>query len=53
MSLSFVTKAIQTTAADGTFEEQAVENDDNNKQGSRGGNTIGLFDQLRQNKYEE
>jgi FAM192A/Fyv6, N-terminal domain len=54
MSLSFVTKAIQTTAADGTFEEKAVDNDDDKKQGTtRGGNTIGLFDQLRQNRDEE
>lgn len=54
MSLSFVTKAIQTTAADGTFEEQAVENDDDKKQGTmRSGNAVGLFDQLRQNKDEE
>ena len=54
MSLSFVTKAIQTTAADGTFEEQAVETDDDKKQGTtRSGNGIGLFDQLRQNKDEE
>ena len=54
MSLSFVTKAIQTTAADGTFEEQAVENDDDNqREATRGRNTMGLFDQLRQNKDEE
>ena len=54
MSVSFVTKAIQTTAADGTFEEQAVDNDDNKMQGAtRGGNSIGLFDQLRQKKDDE
>ena len=53
MSLSFVTKAIQTTAADGTFEEQAVDNDDDKQGATRGGSSIGLFDQLRQNKDEE
>lgn len=54
MSLSFVTKAIQTTAADGTFEEQAVDNGDDKNQGAtRGGTGVGLFDQLRQNKDEE
>ncbi len=54
MSLSFVTKAIQTTAADGTFEEQAVDNGDDENQGAtRGGTGVGLFDQLRQNKDEE
>lgn len=53
MSLSFVTKAIQTTAADGTFEEQAVDNGDDNQGATRGGTGVGLFDQLRQNKDEE
>jgi hypothetical protein len=54
MSLSFVTKAIQTTAADGTFEEKAVESSDDSKhEFMRNGNGVGLFDQLRQNKEEE
>lgn len=55
MSLSFVTKAIQTTTADGVFEEQAVEHDDDGKgsSGGAGGGGVGLFEQLRQNKEEE
>jgi hypothetical protein len=54
MSLSFVTKAIQTTAADGTFEETAVETEDDKKRGEKGAvSSVGLFDQLRQNKEEE
>jgi FAM192A/Fyv6, N-terminal domain len=54
MSLSFVTKAIQTTTADGVFEEQPVEHDDDGKSGrSNAGSGVGLFEQLRQNKEEE
>jgi FAM192A/Fyv6, N-terminal domain len=54
MSLSFVTKAIQTTAADGTFEETVVENAEDRTAGSRRHNehAVGLFDQLRQNQEE-
>jgi FAM192A/Fyv6, N-terminal domain len=50
MSLSFVTKAIQTTAADGTFEETAVANAEDHTTGRDHAPAIGLFDQLRQNQ---
>jgi FAM192A/Fyv6, N-terminal domain len=57
MSLSFVTKAIQTTAADGTFEEQPVIDTSATasslRSGSGGGTGVGLFEQLRQNQEEE
>jgi FAM192A/Fyv6, N-terminal domain len=53
MSLSFVTKAIQTTAADGTYEEKAVETEDDKRSLTRATTGVGLFDQLRHNKEEE
>jgi hypothetical protein len=57
MSLSFVTKAIQTTAADGTFEEQPVIDTSATassfRSGSGAGIGVGLFEQLRQNQEEE
>jgi len=53
MSLSFVSKAIQTTAEDGTFEEKPVENAEADTGGrSVTGTGQGLFDQLRQNKED-
>lgn len=56
MSLSFVSKAIQTTAEDGTFEEHpVVNNDDHSIDRGRsnvtgGGMNGSLFDQIRQNQ---
>lgn len=56
MSLSFVTKAIQTTTADGVFEEKPVAHADDGTAGrssrSEGGGSGGLFAQLRQNQDE-
>ena len=53
MSLSFVSKAIQTTAEDGTFEEKPVENSEGGMVGtSVTGSGEGLFEQLRKNKEE-
>jgi len=54
MSLSFVSKAIQTTTEDGTFEEQPVEHAEETGGSSSvtGGGSQGLFEQLRHNQEE-
>lgn len=53
MSLSFVSKAIQTTTEDGTFEEKPVENPEDETAGaSMTGSGQNLYDQLRKNKED-
>ena len=56
MSLSFVSKAIQTTTEDGTFEEQPVEHAEETGGASSvtggGSQQQGLFEQLRHNQEE-
>lgn len=53
MNLSFVSKAIQTTAEDGTFEEKPVENSESGMAGtSITGSGQGLFEQLRKNQED-
>jgi len=53
MSLSFVSKAIQTTTEDGTFEEKAIENPEGETAGtSMTGSGQNLYDQLRKNKED-
>jgi hypothetical protein len=52
MSLSFVAKAIQTTAEDGTFAEEAIESTDDGRS-SNTGHHKPLFEQLRSNKEQE
>lgn len=57
MSLSFVTKAIQTTTADGVFEEQPVASSDgdsnNNNSSNNGYGSVSLSEQLRVNREQE
>jgi hypothetical protein len=53
MSLSFVSKSIQTVKDDGEFEEKEVENPTETTGSTSFRASSGLFDQLRKNKDQE
>lgn len=53
MSLSFVSKSIQTVKDDGEFEEKEVENPTETTGSASLRASSGLFDQLRKNKEQE
>jgi hypothetical protein len=53
MSLSFVSKSIQTVKDDGEFEEKEVENPTETTGSTSLRASSGLFDQLRKNKDQE
>lgn len=53
MSLSFVSKTIQTTTASGDFEENPIENPQETGVNRNHASSSGLFDQLRKNKEQE
>lgn len=53
MSLSFVSKSIQTVKDDGEFEEKEVENPTETTGSASLRGSSGLFDQLRKNKEQE
>lgn len=53
MSLSFVSKSIQTVKDDGEFEEKEVENPTETTGSANLRGSSGLFDQLRKNKEQE
>jgi len=53
MSLSFISKTIQTTKENGDFEEKPVENPTVTGASRVSGGSSGLFEQLRKNKEQE
>lgn len=53
MSLSFVSKTIQTANENGEFEEKPVENESETGVNRHQASSSGLFDQLRKNKDQE
>jgi hypothetical protein len=56
MSLSFVSKTVQTCTEDGNFEERAIENKESSmgiNRGGDGGTHKPLFEQLRANQEQE